>query len=103
MAFTETELNSIVKITGVSRITLDSVLDNYAVYLTAEVYTDVRAELTRWDTYGAKFVRLNPTESNFGVETNSNDAKSDIRKNIATLLFLTDVYGYGSQSMLVRG
>ena len=88
MAFTESELNKIVMITGVDVIRLQYQLEYYAQNITAQTEADVIAELNRWDTFGGKFVKLHPTESNKGVETNSNDAKNDIRKNISSLLFL---------------
>lgn len=101
MSFSPAQLNKIVVITGVDIIRLQSVLDFYASHITAQTETDVIAELDRWDTDGSKFVKLHPTESNYGVETNSGDAKGDIRTNISRLLFLTQLVSSGNY--LARG
>lgn len=101
MAFTEAEKNSIVKITGVDRITLNEYLSTYASYVTSDVETDIRTELSRWDTAGAKFTSIEPRESNKGVLINAEAEKQDIRRNIANLLFLTEVMPSG-RGMLMR-
>ena len=101
MAFTEAEKNQISKILGILPIQLNAWLTFNAVNITAQVETDVRTELTRWTTYGAKFVRLTSTESNYGVNTDSDEVKSDIKKNIAILLGL-DPSQYGSAMRLQR-
>lgn len=104
MAFTESQKLSICKIVGIDIINLQERLNYYVAYITAEVETQVAAELARWDTAGTQFVRLRAKESNKGVETSSDDAKNDIRKNIATLLFLADYINAVSaaQGVLVR-
>jgi len=101
MAFTESELNSIVTVLQIRRPTLDYALSVNASYITAEVETDVRAELTRWETAGAEFIKFTPTESNRGFNLNAGDEKADIRRNIALLLGI-DANAYGGGRM-VRG
>lgn len=99
MAFTESELNDLVTVLQMVRPTLDYVLGINAVYITAEVETDVRAELTRWATAGSEFVKFTPTESNRGFNLNAGDEKADIRRNIALLLGI-DANAYGGGRML---
>lgn len=106
MAFTESELNKIVMITGVDRISLNQVLSTYAVYITSEVETDVREQIALWvdDGIGTKTTKIHPTESNKGVETMPGARRGDIIKTIVRLLFLTDLVGVGSgQFATVRG
>ena len=101
MAFTEVQKLSICKILGIDSITLQDRLDFYSTKITAAVETAVIDEITRWETSGVQFVKLRATESNKGVETDSENAKADIKKNIAVLLFLTDLTK--SSNYLPRG
>lgn len=87
--FTTEEKLSIAKIAAITPTLLDAHLTSLGT-LSAEVVAAVQAELARWDTFGAAFVKIHPKESNKGVETDSGDAKADIRNNIAVLLELTD-------------
>jgi len=100
--FTEAEKNQISKILGMIPMNLTSWLSFNAVNITAQVETDVRTELTRWTTLGAKFVRLTSTESNYGVNTDSGEAKDDIRKNISLLLGLDYMQFASSGTYLPR-
>ncbi len=103
MSFTATQFNSIVKITGVDAITLQSVLDYYDVQITSDVETDVIAEIDRWDSsIGADFVSVEPNVKNFGARIDPERAKNDIRKNIGNLLFLYTAGVMSSGSRLVR-
>jgi hypothetical protein len=92
MAFTTEEKLSISTIVGVTPTLLDAQLASLGTSLTADVEAAVRTELTRWATSGAKFVKIHPTESNKGVETDSGNAKTDIIRNIALLLELPFAY-----------
>lgn len=89
MSFTTAQKLSIATVLGITPTYLDAHLTSLGVTLTADVEAAVIAELDRWLTAGSSFVKLHPTESNKGVETNSGDAKADIRRNIAVLLELT--------------
>lgn len=103
MAFTESELNNLVVILQIQRWTLDALLTANATYITSEVETDVRAELTRWTTAGVEFVKFTPTESNRGFNLNSDDEKANIRQNIAMLLGI-DLTAFSSAGgRLIRG
>lgn len=95
MAFTEAEKVDIVTITGVDIIRLNNALDTYETWITSDVETQVREELTRWETDGFEFVSIEPRESNKGVRLNSSLAKQDIRKHIADLLFLNECMASG--------
>ncbi len=110
MAFTEDEKLNIAQILGVTYIDVnDQIFNLGTAYITAAVEAQVRAQLTRWTTAGANFVRVHPRERNYGVEINSENEKEDIRRNIATLLYLTEtVYGGSgkgarSQVQILRG
>lgn len=96
MPFTETQQLNICKIVGITADVLDYVLGFYGGLITAEVESQVADELDRWDTAGGKFVALEPTESNYGVRTDSDNLKNDIRKNIITLLYLGEYANAGS-------
>jgi hypothetical protein len=94
MAFTESQQLDICTILEVEKPILDQALIYNASFITAAVETKVIAELTRWTTAGANFVKVHPRERNYGVEINSENEKADIRRNIATLLLMTEtVYG----------
>jgi hypothetical protein len=86
MALTSTELLSIVRILHTTPSLLDAQIASLGADMDADRETAIREELDRWTTAGGKFVKLHPTESNFGVETNAGDAKSDIIANLAALL-----------------
>lgn len=102
MAFTESELNKLVMVLQIQRVQLDYVLRANESLITAEVETDVRAQLVKWDAASADYTRFTPTESNRGFNLNAGDAKNDIRQNIALLLGM-DLNALGSgQSRLVR-
>ena len=108
MAFTEAEKLSICKILGINSIALDAKLDYYSAYITAEVETAVRTELTRWTTggIGDDFVSIRPMTTNRGVLLDAENAKRDVRQNIARMLFFDDSeYGTSSDDQIevVRG
>ena len=105
MAFTESQKLKIGRILGVEQPTLEYYLTLNSNSITATVETDVATELTRWTTAGAKFVKIEPKESNKGVRLDSNSEQADIRRNIAVMLCMTDMLGMnsGSQVQLVRG
>lgn len=102
MAFTEPQKLDIGNILGITQLILNQQLLTYAEYITSDVETAVAAELTRWSTAGGTFTKFTPTESNKGFNLNANDAKADIRKNIALLLGfdLNQLAGYGGGRML---
>ncbi len=101
MAFTESQKLDICMIVGVTADLLEDILTFRAGAITSEVETKVEEQLTRWETAGIDFVKLHPVESNKGVETNPDYEKSDIRRNIANLLFLTEYVG--GSGRLMRG
>ena len=90
MSFTTEEKLSISTIIPVSPELLDAQIASLGTSLTTERETAVRTELARWTTAGGKFVKIWPMESNQGVETDSDNEKGDIRRNIAVLLGFTD-------------
>jgi len=102
MAFIEAEKNQISIILGRRPVDVTYWLSFNAVNITSQVETDVRTQLDRWDAEGAKFVRLTSTESNYGVNTDSSEAKDDIRKNISVLLGLDYMQFASSGTYLPR-
>lgn len=55
--------------------------------MTADLETDIRAEMVRWtDTGASTTISIEPKESNFGVRMTSGANKDDVRTNIAVLL-----------------
>ena len=109
MALTFAQRLDICKILQVEMPVLEYALTFNAEYITSETETEVLAEVTRWTTAGANFVKVHPRERNYGVEINSENEKEDIRRNIATLLLMTEtVYGGSgkgarSQVQILRG
>ena len=82
--------------------TLEYALTFNTDYIDAEAETQVAAELARWTSAGVTFVNIHPKEANKGAEIRANAPKEDIRRNIATLLLMTEtVYGSGGASAQV--
>jgi hypothetical protein len=90
MAFTFAQQLNICKILQIEMPALEYALTFNAEYITSETETQVLAEVTRWENAGSSFVKVHPRERNYGVETNSENEKNDIRRNIAVLLLLKD-------------
>lgn len=105
MAFTEAEKLKIAKILGTDYIEVNDQIFNLGTdWITAEVETQVRAEITRWDAgIGTDFVSIEPNTANYGARIDPNLEKDDIRSNIANLLYLTDYVKRSSGVSLVRG
>lgn len=103
MAFTTAQKLSIATILGVTPTYLDAHLTSLGATLTSDVEAAVVVELTRWSEAATKFVKLHPTESNYGVETNSGDAKLDIKRNIALLLEFPLTFSSSSMGTLQIG
>lgn len=104
MAFTDAEKNQLVTILGIPLPDLNYQLGYYSLYITAQTETDVRAQITRWQTVGIDFVSIEPMDRNFGARINPGDAKSDVRQNIAILLgFNPADIGVSGQTTIVRG
>lgn len=103
MAFTESQLLKICRITGVSKSDLDDRLIEYVP--TAEVETQVGALILEWfpasgTGVGRDFVKVHPKERNFGAEINPSISRGSIKQEIATLLYISDLVLSGSR--LVR-
>jgi hypothetical protein len=104
MALTEAQKLKMAQIIGVDYITVnDQIFNLGTAYITAEVETQLLAQIARWDAgAGTDFVSVEPNTANFGARIDPNLEKADIRKNIANLLYLTDFLPSG-QIRLVRG
>jgi hypothetical protein len=88
MALSPDEVLSIATILSKDDSLINAQITVLGADMTAERLEAIRAQLTRWTALGGKFVRIVAKESNKGVETNSNDAKDDIREALAILLRL---------------
>lgn len=104
---TEEQTNQIAKILRVPPIDVSDQVIYLSDRFTAQVATDIAAEITRWVTNskGSKFVRVSPVATNKGVDYDPEDEKADIRSNIATLLYRPDWADANgiSQAKLYRG
>lgn len=95
MAFTAAQELTICTILRLTPLQLE---DHFDVFpYDSDTETAVETELTRWTTDGVNFTSIEPMERNFGARINPNDAKSDIRRNIALLL------GFDPNSLSVGG
>jgi hypothetical protein len=108
MAFTEAQKLKICRIFApeLSSDVLDDRLEYYATYITAEVESQVGALILEYYPASGSNPSRNVTnikamEANFGAEINSGTLRSIIKKEIATLLYLTDYLNQGG-SRVVR-
>lgn len=106
MAFTTDQKLDISAILGVDRVTLDNQLNIYANEIDSATESKVIAQIALWNSgIGTENVKLHPTESNKGVETNPGADKGTIKSNIAVWLYfdLAALGGGGGQTRTVRG
>lgn len=103
MALTESQKLKLAQILGVDYIEVnDQVFNLGSAWITAEVETQLQAQIDRWDAgVGTNFVKVEPNATNKGVSIDPEREKSDIRKNIANLLYLKSYRTGGVR--LVRG
>lgn len=102
--FTDDEELDIVKILGTTPSLLDAQLTSLGVDHITRVEEAVREELAIWDAgAGTKFTKLHPRESNKGVETFPEEAKADVRKNVARLLEWPYSYSVATMGTLQIG
>jgi hypothetical protein len=108
MAFTEAQKLKICRIFApdLQIDVLDDRLEYYAQYITAEVESQVGALILEYYPASGSNPSRNVTnikamEANFGAEINSGTLRSIIKKEIATLLYLTDYLQSGG-SRVVR-
>lgn len=104
MALSETQKLKLAQILAVDYITVnDQIFNLGATYITAAVETLLLEQIDRWDAgVGSDFVSIEPNTANYGAKIDPNMEKADIRRNIANLLYLTDLSG-GGQTVLLRG
>ena len=102
-SLTEAEQLTICTILNVDFLSLQYHLSFYATRYTTASDAAVRTQLTRWGTSGTKFTKLYPKESNKGVRTDPEWIKDDIRKNVATLLYIPDDQLNSGDNYLERG
>ena len=105
ITLTESEKLTIAKILNTDYVTVNDQLFNVGdVYITPAVETQVRAEITRWNSgAGSDFVSVEPNAANYGARINPDLEKADIRRNLANLLYLTDLLDDSTSIRLVRG
>lgn len=103
MALTESQKLKIAKILGVTYIEVhDKATYLGSTHLTTEVETQIGEELDRWELKGAKFTKI---KDYLGADIDPEREKDDIRKNLATLLYFTDLMksSNGATSRVQRG
>lgn len=105
MALTEANFNKVCQILSIVPSQLTYQLTMLGSTFTSQRQTDVESQITLWDAgAGTKTTKLHPTESNKGVETSPQAARSIIQKNIALLLEREDWCNTGGMtSRVVRG
>lgn len=103
MALSETNTVKICQILNLTTYVLAEQLNLMGARLTAVVQTAIEAQILLWDTAGVKTTKLHPKESNQGVETRPDMARSDIRQKIAILLERADWSASSSGNYLPRG
>lgn len=105
MALTESQKLKIAKILGVTYIEVqEQVTYLGSTHLTSEAEAQIGEEIERWETVATDYTNIRPNVKNFGAEINYNDQKSDIRKNLATLLYFTELMkSSGITSRVMRG
>lgn len=105
MALTESQKLKLAQILGTDYITVNDQIFNLGTsYITAEVETQLIAQITRWEAgAGTEFVSIEPNTANYGARIDPELEKNDIRKNVANLLYLTDIFFGSGQVRLVRG
>lgn len=104
MALTEANKLKLAQILGVDYITVNDQIFNLGTeYITAEVESLLLAEIDRWDAgAGNDFVVITATSTNYGANIDPSQERADIRRNVANLLYLTELTGRGGIT-LVRG
>lgn len=104
MALTEAEKLDVSMILGVTYVDVNDKITNLgATYITAEVETKIREELTRWETAGIDFVSVEPKEANFGARISPGLAKADIRSRLASLLYFNTLAFGADYGRSLRG
>ena len=103
MAFTEAQKLKICRITGVTSDLLEDVLSFRAAAITAEVESQVGDLITEYFANGVNrnVTKIRPNLKNFGADIDPNDTRAQIKGEIATLLYMTEVVSSGER--LMRG
>ncbi len=86
MPLTEANKNKVARILGITPLDVTAQIVYLGSNFTDQVQIDIEAELTTWNTAGAKFVNVNSNLKNFGAEIRPDRQKNDIRHNIAVML-----------------
>lgn len=102
--FTDDEELSIVMILGTTPSLLDAHLISLGNDHVTRVEDAVREEIAIWDAGAStKFTKLHPRESNKGVETFPEAARSSVKANVARLLEWPYSYSVASMGTLQIG
>ncbi len=100
MALSETNVLKISQILNRISLEVEQQINLMGSRLTSTVQTLIEAQILLWDTAATKTTKLHPVESNKGVETKPDQARSHIKQRIAVLLERPD---WASSGGLVRG
>lgn len=86
----ETKRLKICEILGLNTIQLGIKITTYAEHLTAAVEARVDLQIERWESgIGEDFDAIDGNLKNFGLNTNPEAERNDIRNKIAKALFFT--------------
>lgn len=92
MAFNEVNKLKICRILQITGLKFDQIIIRWGHLITAQIETDVVAEIARWEAgAGTDFTSVEPGVKNFGASIDPELERDDIRKNIATMLFVPEL------------
>lgn len=104
--FSESEKTSLIGILDIDALELDARLDYYASNITDSMKTRALALITEWNTgdTARDAVKIHPNLRNFGSEINPSETRRMIQKELARLVFCSDIVGGFSMNIsLGRG
>src|SRR5574343_179042 len=102
MALDATQKAQLCRILQVTPSQLDSQIEWLGTGFTATHELAVEDEIETWESIKSDFTNIHPNLKNFGAEIKFNDAKNEVRKNIAILFERPDWAGVGSSGRLQR-
>lgn len=106
MALSEANQIKLAQIFGLTPLNITDQLQYVGTRFTAAVQSAVEAQIVLWDAgAGTKTTKIHAKESNRGVETRPEQARADIKRNIAGLLERPDwaSMGSGAEFTMERG
>lgn len=100
--FTDSQITDLCEILETNSDFLGQHLTYVGSLITETDKTKILLKVTEWVTAGAKFTDIEPKERNFGAKIRADRQKTQIRKQLAALLYATDIFG-GMTSGMSQG